>query len=332
MSEWTTRTISEAAEILDSMRVPVSEAVRTQSPGATPYYGANGLQGYIAGHLFDEPLVLIAEDGGYFDEFSTRPIAYRINGKSWVNNHAHILRPRANTDFDFLFYSLEHKNIVPFIKGGTRAKLNQAELREIEIRIPSQKNAQRKIGAILASIDSAIEAIEALIKKHQQVKAGLMHDLFTRGALDDGQVRPSAHIAPGVYQESLAGRIPRSWRLAPLGEVCSVIVDCPHSTPSFQADGVLVARTMHIKDGTFLEAFASRVVGARVRPASRACSSSIRRCCADARSTGRRGLCSTARNASVSRPTRDAVTPESRLPLVGLPREPNLRWIGCATD
>ena len=92
MSDWLTTTIGEACDILDSMRVPVNEEERNKRSGDVPYYGANGLQGYIDGYLFDEPLILMAEDGGYFDEYQTRPIAYRIKGKSWVNNHAHILR------------------------------------------------------------------------------------------------------------------------------------------------------------------------------------------------------------------------------------------------
>ncbi len=221
MSEWKEVCISECADILDSLRIPVSGEVRSAEPGATPYYGANGLQGYIAGYLFDEPLILIAEDGGYFDEFANRPIAYRIAGKSWVNNHAHILRPKPGFDFDFLFYSLEHKNIVAFIKGGTRAKLNQAELRDIRVVAPPLVAMQKKIAAILTSIDTAIEKTEALIAKYQQIKLGLMHDLFTRGVLPNGQLRPPREQAPELYQETNEGEIPKDWERKTLGAACT---------------------------------------------------------------------------------------------------------------
>jgi type I restriction enzyme S subunit len=85
---WASVAISECCEILDSKRIPVNAEEREKRIGDIPYYGANGLQGYIDDFIFDEPLILIAEDGGRFDEYSTRPIAYRISSKSWVNNHA----------------------------------------------------------------------------------------------------------------------------------------------------------------------------------------------------------------------------------------------------
>jgi type I restriction enzyme S subunit len=96
-ADWTSETIGECCDILDSRRVPVNENERFLRQGVVPYYGANGQQGWIDDFLFDEELVLIAEDGGFFDEYAIRPIAYRINGKSWVNNHAHILRAKSKT-------------------------------------------------------------------------------------------------------------------------------------------------------------------------------------------------------------------------------------------
>ena len=79
----------EVVEFLDSQRRPVTASDRRAGP--YPYYGANGQQGTIDHFIFDEPLVLLAEDGGHFGE-SERGIAYRISGKTWVNNHAHVLR------------------------------------------------------------------------------------------------------------------------------------------------------------------------------------------------------------------------------------------------
>jgi len=211
MSEWSTKKIEECAEILDHLRIPVNEEERSANPGTTPYFGANGIQGYINGWLFDEPLILMAEDGGYFEDFATRPIAYRISGKSWVNNHAHILRPKPNICFNYLFYSLEHKNITPFIKGGTRAKLNQKELREVEILVPTCKERQKNISLILQTVDKAIEQTEALIEKYSLVKAGMMHDLFTRGLTPDGKLRPPREEAPDLYTETPSGWFPKEW-------------------------------------------------------------------------------------------------------------------------
>ena len=241
MSDWHKFELDQFADVLDNLRIPVNEEERTRSPGNTPYYGANGLQGYINGWLFDEPLILIAEDGGYFDEYSTRPVAYKIEGKSWVNNHAHILRPKESFDFDYVFYSLQHKNITPFIKGGTRAKLNQKELREIEIYAPKQKFDQCQISEILSTTDQTIEKTEALIEKYQQIKAGLMHDLFTRGIGADGKLRPPREQAPELYQQTPIGWIPKEWGLSKLKDF---LVDNPTNGIYKSAD--------QIGDGTLM--------------------------------------------------------------------------------
>ena len=82
--------LGDVAEFLDSRRRPITASERI--PGPYPYYGANGQQDSVADYIFDEPLILLAEDGGSFDQ-PDRGIAYVIKGKTWVNNHAHVLRP-----------------------------------------------------------------------------------------------------------------------------------------------------------------------------------------------------------------------------------------------
>ena len=82
MSEWKIATIDESCEILDSQRIPINDEQRSLIPGTIPYYGANGIQGYIGKFIFDEPLILLAEDGGNFDDYQNRPIAYRAPLKS----------------------------------------------------------------------------------------------------------------------------------------------------------------------------------------------------------------------------------------------------------
>jgi type I restriction enzyme S subunit len=218
------------------LRVPLNAEEREDIQGDIPYYGANGLQGYIDKFIFDEPLILVAEDGGYFDEYESRSIAYRIRGKSWVNNHAHVLRAKVGGAFaqDFIFYCLEHKNLMPFIKGGTRAKLNQAELREILIPNPPEP-IQFRIAEILSTVDEAIEHTEALIAKYQQIKAGLMHDLFTRGVTRDGHLRPTRAQAPHLYKDSPLGWIPKEWEVSSCAaefHIDSGITLGPHRRPA----------------------------------------------------------------------------------------------------
>lgn len=142
--------------------------------------------------------------------------------------------------------------------GSTRYGLSTRTIAQTPIRLAPLIEQQR-IAAILTSLDTAIEATEALIEKHQQIKAGLMRDLFKRGVLRTGLLRPSCGEAPNLYVRSPLGHIPVDWSVKALDDLCSLIVDCPHSTPVFQESGVLVARTMHIKSGQFLEDEASRV-------------------------------------------------------------------------
>ena len=122
--------LEECCEILDSMRVPITAANREEGP--YPYYGANGIQDYVAEYIFDDELVLLAEDGGNFGS-KTRPIAYRVSGKCWVNNHAHVLKPQSGLDADYLCYSLMFYNTDGLVNGATRQKLTQATMRKMQI-------------------------------------------------------------------------------------------------------------------------------------------------------------------------------------------------------
>ena len=90
-SDWRIETIGDACEIHDSKRIPLSSDQRRERKGPYPYHGANNIQDSIDDFIFDFDAVLLAEDGGYYDEYESRDIAQYATGKYWVNNHAHIL-------------------------------------------------------------------------------------------------------------------------------------------------------------------------------------------------------------------------------------------------
>ena len=205
MGKWSKGTIATTCQNLDRLRIPISGTERSTIQGDIPYYGANGQVGYIDDYLFDEPLILIAEDGGNFEQYESRPIAYKISGKSWVNNHAHILKALPNYDQDYIFYSLEHANVLYYIAGGTRSKLTQKELSKIEIIYPEDIKEQHKIAKILATIDEAIDKTKTIIEKYKAVKEGLMQDLLANGIDENGVIRsPKTH----KYKDSPFGKIP----------------------------------------------------------------------------------------------------------------------------
>ena len=175
---WSKNTINECCEILDSQRVPINSKERAKRKGKYPYYGANGVQGYIDDYIFDGDAILLAEDGGNFEQYADRPIAQWVTGKFWVNNHAHILRAKENASDKWIFYSLVHKNILKNINGGTRAKLNQSDLKEIEILLPPISE-QKRILSILTSMDKNIKEKEHKLTQTQSLKKSLMQDLLT---------------------------------------------------------------------------------------------------------------------------------------------------------
>ena len=190
--DWEEKTIDEVAEFLDYKRVPVNSEERKKRVGIIPYYGAGGIQGYIDDYLFDEELVLLLEDGDAFDDFQTKSIAQYITGKSWVNNHAHVLR--ANGNSYFLFASLEHKDIRRWtqLAGASRKKLLKDSMLKITVNIPSLPE-QQKIADFLSTIDTVIEKQKETASAWEERKKGVMQKLFSqkvRFKADDGDQFP----------------------------------------------------------------------------------------------------------------------------------------------
>ena len=222
-SYYPVKELGELADFLDNRRRPVKESDR--APGPYPYFGANGQQGTIDGYLFDEPLILLAEDGGFFDD-PDRGIAYRISGKSWVNNHAHVVRAKnGNADLGYLHRVLENYDVRPFISGTTRGKLTKGQAERILIPIPPL-NEQRRIAAILDKAD-------ALRCKH-------------KGALkffDD--LNQSIFLA--MFGDPTTN--PKNFPRSTLESIVTAVVDCPHTTPNWTSSGKIALRTSNLTAG-----------------------------------------------------------------------------------
>ncbi|MFM9920812.1 restriction endonuclease subunit S [Lacisediminihabitans sp. H27-G8] len=146
---WREVPLGSVVTFLDHLRRPITEKDRV--PGPVPYFGANGQQDSVTGFIFDEPLVLLAEDGGHFDE-REKGVAYPICGPSWVNNHAHVLRPKPELNIAYLARVLENRNLLPFISGSTRGKLTKSSAERIPIPLPPLPE-QRRIAEILDRAD-----------------------------------------------------------------------------------------------------------------------------------------------------------------------------------
>lgn len=168
--------IENCCEILDSQRVPITSTNRVK--GNYPYYGANGIQDYVADYIFDDELVLLAEDGGNFGS-KERPIAYRVSGKCWVNNHAHVLKPKAGLDVDYLCYSLMFYNTDGLVNGATRQKLTQATMKKMQIperNIEEQKEIVKKLNiakSIITHRRTQLEKLDLLVKARVAIQNDL---------------------------------------------------------------------------------------------------------------------------------------------------------------
>lgn len=240
--------ISECCDILDNLRVPINDEIRQTMQGNIPYYGANGIQGYIDKYIFDEDLILLAEDGGNFEEYHTRPIAYKISGKSWVNNHAHILRAKQEFNQDYIFYSIVHKDLTKYLNSGTRSKLNKSELEKIEIDFPETKSEEDKIAKILSTADAVIEKTQAAIAKYKAIKQGMLQDLFTRGIdITTNKLRPRYQDAPELYKESKLGMIPVEWNEKVFGEEVDLIHGHQFRDYDFTEFGIPVVKIGQVK-------------------------------------------------------------------------------------
>jgi type I restriction enzyme S subunit len=176
--DWNETTLGDVAEVLDRMRKPISAAEREKRPGKVPYYGATGQAGWIDKPIFDEELVLLGEDAIDFLNPNVHK-AYLISGPSWVNNHAHVLKPRTGKVIPFfLMESLNAVDYSQFVAFGTRSKLTQGSMMGISVNLPPIAE-QRRIVEIVSSMDDVIQAAERAVVEAKNLRSGLLSDLLS---------------------------------------------------------------------------------------------------------------------------------------------------------
>jgi len=174
---------------------------------------------------------------------------YAYSTDTWairIKESSKLTQPYA---YRVLELSLPNIDYAGFEGSGLR-HLRKSYIKDFRFLAPSDSAPQKQIVSILDGIDTAIEKTEALIAKHQQIKAGLMHDLFTRGVLPNGQLRPPREQAPELYQETAIGWMPREWDVKPCADLCSRlcvgIVIQP--TQYYVEDGVPAFRSANVRE------------------------------------------------------------------------------------
>ena len=255
--------LEDVCEILDSRRVPIT--AKDRKAGTYPYYGANGLQDYVADYIFDDELVLLAEDGGNFGS-KERPIAYRVSGKCWVNNHAHVLKAKSNMHVDYLCYALMFYDTEGLVNGATRQKLTQAAMRQMVIPyrdMTEQLQIIKKISQIVRSIEKRKEELQLL---DQLVKSRFI-ELF------------------GDPKQN-----PKGYPVKEFDEISVLITDGEHATPRRTDKGIyllsarnILNHALQLDDVDYIDEEEYTRIARRVVPQAGdvliSCSGSIGRCC-----------------------------------------------------
>lgn len=208
LNGWQIKPLGDLCDILDHKRKPITKSDRVAGP--YPYYGATCIQDYVADFLFDEPLVLVGEDGAKWGPGEAT--AFPVSGKVWVNNHAHVLRPRRSVLLDnWLIHYLNHSDLTEWVSGVTVPKLNQGNLREIPILLPPLPE-QRRIVGILDEAFAAIATAKANTETNLRNARAILDPAF-------GEIvaRLTAEGMRKVTVEHLAKSAKGSIRTGPFG-------------------------------------------------------------------------------------------------------------------
>ena len=174
--EWTSCTLQDAVDFLDGQRKPLESADRARRQGAYPYYGASGIIDYIDDYIFDEPLLLLGEDGANIINRSS-PLCFIATGKYWVNNHAHVMRPKNEHNIKFLCELLESLDYTRYNTGTAQPKINQEKCRGIELVLPKYEE-QCRIADFLSSLDQKVEQEQRNLEYLLLFKRGTLQQLF----------------------------------------------------------------------------------------------------------------------------------------------------------
>ena len=223
---WEQRKLEDIIRRYDNLRVPVTASKRKH--GDIPYYGANGIQDFVSGYTHDGEFILVAEDGAR--DPKNYPVNY-VNGKIWVNNHAHVLQGiQGLANNLFLLNGIKKINIAAYLVGGSRAKLNAETLMQLSIKLPSI-HEQEKLGQLFQSLDKTITLHEEQHRQLEQLKKALLQKMFA----DETE-----------YPVLRFKGFTEKWEQRKLGEIADVY-DGVHQTPDYQDSGVMFLSVENIK-------------------------------------------------------------------------------------
>ena len=184
MDDWIEFSLEDFAIVLNEKRVPLSKMQRNDRNGIYPYYGASGIIDYIDDFIFEDEHVLVSEDGENLRSRNT-PIAFKADGKFWVNNHAHILKGKKDFHNNLIIYYFQNLNLTPFITGAVQPKLNKGNLLSIPFLLPKDEDEQKAIAEVLSSLDDKIDLLHQQNETLEAMAETMFRQWFVEEAEDD---------------------------------------------------------------------------------------------------------------------------------------------------
>jgi type I restriction enzyme, S subunit len=242
---WRCEPLAKCVDVLDSRRKPVNATERASRAGPVPYFGATGQVGWIDDYLFDEEIVLLGEDGAPFYDKS-KPIAYVVDGKSWVNNHAHVLRARREfTSNRYVKYFLDSFDFNGYVQGTTRDKLTQGAMGSIPVLLPPLE-LQHHLVNVIEEVDGKrtsarshlAVANRAITRFRQAVLASACSGRLTSDWRSDFPLPASS---------SERDDVPKTWALTSLGEIAASIRGGSNMVPCDEPSAYPILRSSSVR-------------------------------------------------------------------------------------
>ncbi len=218
MSDKNSFLLMDASDNCDNLRVPLSAAERKKLKPKYPYYGAQGILDYVDNYLFDGEYLLVAEDG---ENLKSRKenLCTLVNGKFWVNNHAHILKARSNFNIKYLYYYLNAIDFSGLVTGSAQPKLTKESLDSIPLVIPD-KPTQDRVADFLWSLDRKIKLNDQINSEIEAIAKLIYNYWFVQFDFPDESGKPyKSSGGKMVYNKVLKREIPNSWNDISLGNI-----------------------------------------------------------------------------------------------------------------
>ena len=226
------------AECKDGNRKPINASERAEREGDIPYYGATGQAGWIDDYLTDEQLVLLGEDGAPFLEL-LKDKAYLIEGKAWVNNHAHIIKLHyGEVGNKYILHYLNVFNFHGYVNGTTRLKLTQASMRTIPVPLPplaEQKRIVEQIESLFAKLDEAKEKALSVVESFESRKKAILNNAFNGLYSTDWREKHHCTLA--------------DWKDRKINEICIPRAGFAFNSKKFTESGIQIIRMGNLYAG-----------------------------------------------------------------------------------